>query len=217
MTGNSCSGRRSNSWLRGDKPAKSYPAKLPSRKIFLFQNPAMMQFMPCDDISESADADFILVCSTAPSPRRFVEMAQQGEGGPAYSDKVFHQIAQRTMREWAIANVVVLLEALHRGGIGARDAERAVGENALGIAHVPQDFFGAPFLRRVAEVTVFLIASGKQHHGLAALLIERAENVLSLDQRNVAAIVRRILAWLGTSDGKSWRTDHGWFQHRLAP
>jgi hypothetical protein len=56
----------------------SYAAKLPSREIFLFQNPAMMQFMPCDDISESADADFILVCGTAPGPRRFVEIAQQG-------------------------------------------------------------------------------------------------------------------------------------------
>ena len=121
------------------------------------------------------------------------------------------------MREWAIANVVILLEALHRRGIGARDAERAVGENALGIAHVPQDFFGAPFLRRVAEVTVFLIASGKQHHGLAALLIERAENVIALYQRNVPPIIRGIFVWLGTSDGKSWRTDHGWFQHMLAP
>src|ERR1700722_1884846 len=196
---------------RDDKAAKSYPAKLPSCKIFLFQNPAMMQFVPCDDISDSADADFILVCSTAPSPRRFVKIAQQGKCGLAYSDKVFHQIAQRTMREWAIANVVILLEALHRRGIAARDAERAVGENALGIAHVPQDFFGAPFLGRVAEVTVFLIASGKQHRGLAALLIERAENVLSLPERNVAAIVRRILVWLRTSDGKSPRIDHGWF------
>jgi hypothetical protein len=43
------------------------------------------------------------------------------------------------------------------------------------------------------------------------LLIERAENVLSLHERNVAAIVRRILVWLRTSDGKSWRIDHGRF------
>src|ERR1700728_151082 len=175
----------------------------------------MMQLVSGDDIGDTAHAHLVLVGRSAAHPCRFVEIAQQRERGPAHGDEVFDPLRQGMARERSIAHVVILFKAFHRGSVGARDAQGAVGEYSLAIADVAEDFLGAPFLRSVAEVSIFFAAAREQYHGLAALLVERGENILTLHQGDVAAIIRRILVGLRTSDSEGWRRNHGWFQHRL--
>ena len=73
-------------------------------------------------------------------------------------------------REGAIADVVVLLETCERRLISARNAEGAVGEDALGIVKVAKDFFHAPLTGRITEIAIGLGASGEQQQHLAALV-----------------------------------------------
>src|SRR5271170_3833135 len=47
---------------------------------------------------------------------------------------------------------VILLETFERHCVGARNAQGAVGEDALRVADVAKNFLGAPFFGRVAEV-----------------------------------------------------------------
>ncbi len=168
-----------------------------------------MQLMACDDVSQRPHGDFILVRDAAPPPCGFVKIAQQRNSGAAYGDEVFHQIGQRTLRERSIAHVVVLLEAFDGSGVSARDAQGAVGEDALGVADVSEDFLRVPLLRCVAEVAVVIVTAGEQQHRLAALLVKRVENVVALNQANIAVVVGRVFARLWPGDGKGWRSDDG--------
>jgi hypothetical protein len=43
-------------------------------KVFLFQNPAVMQFMAGNDVGKCTDRDFILVGDAATRPGRFVKI-----------------------------------------------------------------------------------------------------------------------------------------------
>ena len=104
-----------------------------------------MQLMPRDDVGQRAHADCILAGDAEPRPRLFIEVAKQRQRGAANGDEVLDQIGQRTLRKRTVADVVVLFEAFEGCGVGARDAEGAVGKDALGIADVAEDFLGAPF------------------------------------------------------------------------
>src|ERR1700692_3925734 len=61
-------------------------------KVFLFENRAVMQFMPRDDVSQPAHADFILISDAAPHPGLSIEIAQQRKGSAAHGDKIFYRI-----------------------------------------------------------------------------------------------------------------------------
>src|SRR5258706_4454423 len=86
---------------------KTYDLR-PVCKVLLFQNPAMMQLMPRDDVSQPPHADFVLICDSAARPRRLVEIAQQRNRGAAHRDEVLDQIGQRTLRKRPITRLVIL-------------------------------------------------------------------------------------------------------------
>src|ERR1039458_5765676 len=113
------------------------------------------------------------------------------------------------MGEGTVAHVVVLLEAFEGRGVGARDAQGTISEDALGIADVAEDFLRAPFVRRVAEVSIVIVAAGEQQHHLAALLVERVENVVARNERNITVVIGRVLAGLWPGDGEGWRSNDG--------
>src|SRR5258706_16344178 len=97
---------------------KTYDLR-PVCKVLLFQNPAMMQLMPRDDVSQPPHADFVLICDAASRPRRLIEIAQQRKRGSAHRDKVFDQIGQRTLRERTIPHIVILLVTFNWRSVGA--------------------------------------------------------------------------------------------------
>ena len=45
-------------------------------KVFLFQNPAVVQFMAGNDVGKRADRDFILVGKASTRPGRFVKIRE---------------------------------------------------------------------------------------------------------------------------------------------
>ena len=120
----------------------------------------------------------------------------------AHRDELFDQIAHRPLREPTIADIIVLLKTLQRRSVSPRNAQGAIGEDALGVADMAENFLGAPFLRRVAEVALLLIAAGEQQHRFAALLVERIENVVAPHQGNVALVIGRVFARLGPGNSE---------------
>jgi len=140
-----------------------------SREVFLLEDPAMVQFVSGDEISDSAGADLILVCDAAALPGCFVQIAQQRECGASDGDVVLDHVGERALGERAVADVVVLLEAFDRRPVTAGDAQGAIGKDALGIADVSENFFDSPLVGRVAVVAVGFVTPGKEQHHLAAL------------------------------------------------
>ena len=76
-------------------------------------------------------------------PRR-CQATQQRDGRGAHRPELGHDIAQRAISEVGGGRIVFELDPCPHDGIGARDAERAVGEDALDVAHVPDDFKNIP-------------------------------------------------------------------------
>src|SRR5579864_1338174 len=114
----------------------------------------MVEFVAGGDVGQGTDADLVVVGGAATPPSSFVEIAQECQRGAADGDVVFDDFRQGTRGEGAVADVVVLLEAGQRSAVSARDAQSAVGEDALGITDVAEDFFGGPFVGSIAEVAL---------------------------------------------------------------
>src|ERR1039458_1000392 len=174
-------------------------------QILLLNNSSMMQFVSGDDIGQGTHGDLVLVGHAAAGPGGFVEIAKQRDGGSSDSDVVLDQVGQRTAREGGVADVVVLLEAFDRSRVTTRNAQGAVAHDALGIVDVAKHFLQAPLIRRVAEIAVGLGASGEQENHLAALVLERGENVVAQDQGDVVLVVGRVFSGLGPEGvGRGW-------------
>src|SRR5579872_188816 len=155
---------------------------LASREIFFLQNAAMMEFVASNGISDGAHADLVFVGDAAAKPCRFVEIAQQSQGGPANGDVVVDQFRKWATVERPVAHIVVLLEAFDGRAVAARDTQGAISEDTLGVADMAEHLFGGPLVGGVTEVAVGLVASREEKHHLAALGIERAEDVGSGNQ-----------------------------------
>src|ERR1035438_5470188 len=82
----SVSGRRRSYELRTGNRELALP------QVFFFQNPPVMQFVSGDDVGEGAYGDFIVTGCAASSPGRFVEVAEERNGGAADSDVVLDQV-----------------------------------------------------------------------------------------------------------------------------
>jgi hypothetical protein len=80
-------------------------------QILFFQNFSMMQFVAGDHICQRADGDFVLAGDAATGPGCFVEIAKQRDRGAADGNVILDEIFERTARERAIADVIVLLES----------------------------------------------------------------------------------------------------------
>src|SRR5579872_6762655 len=187
---NSSQGQSILTQMKGHKPRPRRMAnnerplvpRLGPREVLLFQNPAMMQLMPRNNVSQRPNRYFVLVREAAAGPCSFVEIAQQRESGAAHGDKILHSIAQRAIRKRTIAHVVILIEAFDGSGVAAGNAQCTVSKDAFRVADMPKHLFGTPLSRRVANVSILFVSAGKQQHGLAALLVEGTQNILALNQ-----------------------------------
>src|SRR5207253_6233219 len=96
----------------------------------------------------------------------------------------------------------VLIEARERDRVAAGKAQRAIGEHALGVGHVPDDLLDAPFPRGVAVQRLGLGQAGE--HGLRrpALILEGAQQVPVGDLVDVAPVVRGVLGGDRAGDGR---------------
>ena len=151
-------------------------------EIFLFEDAAVVEFVAGGDVGQGADADSRSCWRCRGASRLLVEVAEQRQRGAADGDVVFDDFGERTRGERAVANVVVLLEAFDGRAVSAGDAQSAVGEDAFGVADVAEDFFYGPFAGSVAEVALGFVAAGEQDQRLAALGLERAEDVVAGDR-----------------------------------
>ena len=98
--------------------------------------------MACDGVGDRTDADFVFVGDTAARPSWLVKISQERQRRAANGDIVFNQFRQRTIGEGCVADVVVLFESFNRGAIATADPQGAIGEDAFGIADVPENFLG---------------------------------------------------------------------------
>ena len=103
-----------------------------SGEIFFFENAAVVEFVPGGDVSQGADADFVVVGDAAAHPGLLVEIAKERQRSAADGDIVFDDFGQRTRGEGAVADVVVLLETGQRSAVSARDAQSSDGNRLKG-------------------------------------------------------------------------------------
>jgi len=134
--------------------------RLFGREILFFQDAAVVEFVAGGDIAESADGYFLLVGDAAAGPGLLVEIPQQGQRGAPDGDVVFDDFGKR--HPGSVADIVILLETFDGRAISARDVESPIGEDALGIANMPEYFLDRPLLGCVAKIGVRLVTTGEQ-------------------------------------------------------
>ena len=115
------------------RPGRLWLGLATGEKVLFLQNLSMVQLMSCDGVSQGAYRHFILAGHAAARPGLLVEIAQQREGGAADRDVILNDFRQGGVREGAVTDVVILLEAFHRRLVAAGNAQGAVGEDALGV------------------------------------------------------------------------------------
>src|SRR5262249_35229341 len=92
--------------------------------------------------------------------------------------------------------VIVLFETFDGSAVIAGDAQRPIGHDALGIDHVAERFLDAPFTGSVTEVAILFAPAREKGDSLGKLAGESGNHVVAGDQRNVAVVVRVVLAGL---------------------
>jgi len=155
-----------------------------------------MQFVTGDDVSQRAHGKRVLARCAPPQPVLFVEIAQQRNSGAPHRDEFFDQVRQSTVRKRTITHVVILLKPLDGCGIRSCNAQGAIGKDALGVAHVAQNFLGAPLAGRVPKVPFFFVPARKQQERVPPLLLEDRQNILTGNEGDVAIVLMSILTGL---------------------
>ena len=105
------------------------------------------------------------------------------------------EIAQRQLLEVRAGDVFVLVEALQRVRVAARDAEDAVGEDALVVDEMAEDFLERPLAGRVAEAgDGALVQPVEQLLDVPLLRGQRGDGVVAGDADDVRGGVLAVLA-----------------------
>src|SRR5262249_38256277 len=117
-------------------------------------NAPVMQFVPRNDERQGASADRIIVSSAQARGSICIKMPEERQCCLPDRGELFDQIGQHALAEVAVANVVVLLETFDGGLVTARDAQGAIGHDALAVVQMAQDFLYAPLVRSIAEVSL---------------------------------------------------------------
>src|SRR5215469_12840748 len=131
------------------------------QSISILQDRFMVKFVSCDDIGERSDANFDIVGNSSSLPSFRLQIPKQRNGGAAHLLEFASQIAHSPLVEAAVLYVVILLEARDWSPIIARDSQRAVGHDALGIDQMAEHFFNAPLVRLIAKCAVMLRKAAK--------------------------------------------------------
>src|SRR5262249_48679148 len=131
-----------------------YPGRREARrsKIFRLEDRPVVDLVAGGDVGHGPHGELAAARGASPFPGRGVEVAEEEKGGLPHVLEFTRQIAQLALREIRIGHVVVLLETGERRLVVAREAEGAVGEDALGVDDVAHDLLDAPFARRIAEI-----------------------------------------------------------------
>src|SRR4030095_2433682 len=96
-------------------------------------------------------------------------------------------------------HVIVLLEPFNRSLIGAGNSQSTVGKNSLGIVHMSENFFDAPFPRGIAIICFLLAELGEQRKGVGQLGGENFFDIVPVHERNIAVVVSAIFILIRSS------------------
>src|SRR6266404_2713886 len=107
------------------KGSRDLRTSLPS-KVSFFENIAVVQFVPGNDIGERSHGDVVLVSDALPGPILSTEVAEQREGRGADAFEFFHQVREEEFGVWTVADEIVLLVAFQGRTVVACDPQGAV-------------------------------------------------------------------------------------------
>src|ERR1041385_2567629 len=154
-----------------------------------------MQLVPGDVPGQAARGRGVAGDGAAPQPGLVRQRAEQGDGGAAGEGVVVEEVVQRQLLEVRAGDVVVLVEAGQRARVAAGDAQRAVGEDALVVDEMAEDFLERPLAGRVAEAgDGALVEAGEQLLHLALLRDQRGDRIVAGDAGDVGGGVLAELA-----------------------
>src|SRR6185437_12413429 len=104
----------------------------------------VMPLMPGDDVEQRPYTHFLAARYAASRQHGLVRMPHELDRRGAYDLQLFQQVTERPAPEIAGRHIRVLIEAGERRGIAAADAQRPIGEDALGIDHMSNDILRRP-------------------------------------------------------------------------
>jgi hypothetical protein len=132
-------------------------------------------------------------------PGRGIQAPEERDGRGAHRRELGHDIAERPLPEVGGRRVVGELDLRPHDGIGARDAERAVAENALDVGHVPDDLEDVPLARRLSPERLSRREGAQVRRALGDLVFERLHDVPVRDEADVLEVVWQALVGVRTS------------------
>ena len=140
--------RRGRPWIHSNRAVASADGWA---QVLLAQGAEMAQLVPRDVEGEAAHGGGVVAHDAAPQPGLGGEAGEEGEGGVAHRAVVGEQAGQGTRLEAGGGDVGLLVEGGERSGVAPRDAQRAIGEDALVVGEVAEDLLQRPLARRVGE------------------------------------------------------------------
>src|SRR3989442_11073111 len=169
-------------------------------EVAFFEDLAVMQLVAGNDPCKCAHRHFILFRHPTPQPSLAIETAKQPTGRVAHVAELGGEIGKAAAAKPAIADVIVLLETFDGCLVVAREAHCAVGEVALAVADMAEDFLHGPFVGSVAKFSVALAPGGEENGRLPQAALQRKKDIAPRHERNVLLVVGRVFAGFGSCE-----------------
>jgi hypothetical protein len=155
-----------------------------------------------EDVGQRPHADLGPVGVAAAQPGLVFELPEQEGVRASAVLELRGQVAEQAPAEAGGGHVVVLLEPGQGIAVAAREAQRAIAEDALGVGHVAHDFLDAPLALLVAEVAFPLRQPVQEGQGPLELLLQEEAHVALGHQAHVTAVIGQVLAGIGVLAGR---------------
>src|SRR5215510_5321638 len=136
-------------------------------------------------------------------------MAEEIDIRLAHEFELLGQISHPALAEIAVGDIIILVEARQRALIVARKTQRAIGEDALGVNQMPDNFLDTPLARSIAQFALRLAQSTQESERIVELIAQCSDDVIPLDKCNVFAEMWHIFRWVRSGHFFSLKKAHG--------
>ena len=176
----------------------SFSSFIPAFQVSLAQNFDVVRLVAGDDVGEGAHADLVVAGGAAPRHASGERWRSRWRVAARTASNSSARSASVRASKSAPAIYSSCSMPGSAGRVAARDAERAVGEDALAVADVADELLDAPLAGLVDRCAPCSSGSrAQQRQRLCALPLQRLDHVAVGHERDVLLVVRRVLVRSG--------------------
>jgi hypothetical protein len=143
----------------------------------LLENGEVVPRVAHDDVRQRAHAQVRAVGLAPAHPRGFWQRAKERHVRAPRGFPVRYHVRERQAVAFSVRGEQRFVVARERGGVAAREPQRAVAEHALAVRDVPDHFLEGPRVRRVQHARVRFAHGAEEREHLIELRREHRQRV----------------------------------------